>query len=439
MALRTWKSPAEIVDTLMEYVPTFWIRARHVHNALPHEVKELYNERMRVNQFLRKFQFYFDAKVTNEGPFVKVRDTCNHPKKGFADDRYASSLLNDPTAAANAANLGGGLGVDAQTLEGRLRAVLSDELVPIADIEAKLPPDVQQHKDYDKAKGLAATLELHPHYFQVIEGKARKRPIGVAPNALSDLTVETSPLPEVFRRLYALVPEDSAESAKTSTLFAELTAEEKQIVKQQFRSFPRFLRLHGRVMSVTPDNMTVRRFCEVLPDDVDVGGSGLGGGGGAADMDIIGKRLPHETSFDASPLDLAIKELHEALPLLSSVPLEDAVFMLPAGIRTSFQGLDLAAELREYPSYFSVWEFPDDPKVIVVQRASVETPEIPAEEMISTVHPLVPQGGIDAERLMRKVPLNLQRYFYRHGLKKTLQGFGQQFLVVGDRVLAIGM
>ena len=41
---------------------------------------------------MKKFNFYFDAKLTPRGAEIKVRDDCKHPKKGAADERYGTHL-----------------------------------------------------------------------------------------------------------------------------------------------------------------------------------------------------------------------------------------------------------------------------------------------------------------------------------------------------------
>jgi hypothetical protein len=140
-------------------------------------------------------------------------------------------------------------------------------------------------------------------------------------------------------------------------------------------------------------------------------------------------------------------------------------------------------ELSQYPDYFTCWEDPDaagdraialnaaataqarlakrmatkkgsknaafiaqaaaaaaapiPPRKFVVQRTMVSTPEVSDDEVLGTVPALVPQGGIDADRLLRRLPPAMQRYFFRHGLKTTLRRLSTHFVVVGERVLCI--
>jgi hypothetical protein len=427
---RSWRSPAEVVDTLMDYVPSYWIHAKHVHFALPNEVKEMYNERLRLNQFLKKFPFFFDTKVTLKGAEIKVKADCRHAKKGDADDRYADSLRSsEAVVGAAAAEV-----IDTTTLVGKLRTLVPKAFIPVKEFEVGMPTEVETHASYDANAGVAAVFNEHPQFFQVADGAVRLRPWGVAPNALSALSETDSPAPDLLRTLLAQLPEiDSRTLAPpqgvgVAALFAALTAEQMKEVKALSKSLPRFLRQHGRLVIVSQDNLTVARFREDRPEEAEP----------EPEEVIVGMRLPDEGSMtEASGAEMALRELYEAMPWTQAVELDDIVTMLPPAIRGLLADVDLAAELEKYPSYFTTWPYPDDVSVTIVQRAKVDTPEMPDDELALALQYLIPQGGIDAERLMRKVPVHVQRYLYRHGIRTVLGRITKHFYVSDDRILRI--
>ena len=99
---------------------------------------------------------------------------------------------------------------------------------------------------------------------------------------------------------------------------------------------------------------------------------------------------------------------------------------------------NLIEEIEKYPDYFQVWASPDDKKVHIIQRTIVGTPaDVTIDDVVEHASKLIPQGGIDFEKLMRRMPPKLQRYLFRHGIKPTLKKRSDEFLVVGDKILYI--
>jgi hypothetical protein len=234
--------------------------------------------------------------------------------------------------------------------------------------------------------------------------------------------------------------------------------------------------LHGAALEVSRDNATVRRFEEPATT---AGGIGGGSGGGLSDDGMaaaagedtepevdptepttitegaLALPRPGRSTAEASNVAWALKELYAALPLSTCVPLDDAVSMLPSQMRDAAATCpDLVAEIRRYPDYFTVWRSPDDelaaktpaaattqqPRpTFIVQRTMLGKPEVDLDEVARCVAALVPQGGVDAEKLMRRLPPKVQRYLFHNGLKTTLAKRPDDFVVVGDRVLSIAV
>ncbi len=130
----------------------------------------------------------------------------------------------------------------------------------------------------------------------------------------------------------------------------------------------------------------------------------------------------NDTSMTQEDAVYSVRELYDALPLVQAAVLDDVLAMVPNIVRQSLPKTmeEIEALLSRYPEYFACWPYPDDPAVLVVQRAKLVTNDIPKEDLLRAVLPLIPQGGLSSEKLMRRVPLPVQRYFYKYGLETTL-------------------
>lgn len=491
---KSWRSPAEIVDNLMDYIPSYWAPMKAVHNHLPFEIKELYQNKMKLSQFLRKFNYYFDTKLTQRGAEVRVRMDCSHPKKGAADDRYGqhqrrhqlqqdqhqaefsaeqkastssspSSTLdispapNASLSAKTALKKPLYVEVDAHTLAGQLKQLCSNTFVPVKEFQAGLPNTITGHPEYDASAGVLPTLEKHPFIFQVVDGAVRLRQAGVAPNALEKLgrDQDDSPLPAIFAKVMQSLPSHPGDCSpvEISTVLAKLSSDEKTEIRNKYRSLPRFLRLHGAAIEVSRDNTTIRRWEEPRGSTASTSGSveeaalelDLQSAGDVEDpfepqLAEGAAALPKTGGVaDASAVQWALKELYSGLPLSTAVPLDDAVSMLPAQMREAVMNSEtpIQEQLNKYPDYFMCWASPDDEKTFIVQRTMIGVPEFELDEVVSVVKSLTPQGGIASEKLLRRVPPRMQRFLFRHGLKTTLMKRPDEFLVVNDKVLCIAL
>ena len=465
-------SPSDVVDALMEYIPTYWVAIGAVHHALPFNLKDLYvSKNLRLGHFLKKFNFFFDTKQTLKGVEVKVRVDCHHPRKGNGDDKYPESARrdrpsagSDVNAAADANGRGGGpvtpkrvpTAAASRLPEGSIAALVGAccprTFTTAADLLALLPAAVTTHPQYDSQHGVLPHLERYPHVFQIVDGSVRLKPKDVAPNALSDLSLidqpASSPLPGLAARLGALIPTETGAMVDVTMLFGELTTEEKASVRAAYRSFPRFLRLHGRDIQVSQDNLSVGRFHPVASDpdgseEAAAAAAALAVNDGAS---AEGPRLPKAPHIEgsggiedhnASQVDVALRELYESLPLAQCALLDDMLYLVPQTTRNGLAQAQpsLREALEKFPGYFSVWTFPDDPTQVVVKRTSVNIPSFTGDELLTALLQVVPEpnqyrgekspsgsatSGMPIERLLRRVPLPVQRYLYRQGVSATV-------------------
>ena len=478
------RTPQDVLELLIECIPTYWVDINAVQGVMSPDAKELYVGKLKFATFLKKYRFFFDVRQQSGNCFeVKLRDEVKHPKRGIADAKFTSTLVSNdlrmslglanapanvpavPTASKSSSTQGS-TSRKAENLLTTLYRACSDEFVFVPEFERSLPKTIYTHPGYDTLAGVVGLLERNPEYFQIVDGKVRRRPANVAPNSLDNLDAKNSVSAEIFTKVMAALPEDPTVSVNTAVLMSALNEEEKQKIRSEFRSFPRFLRLHGGVITVSTDNLSVKRFSEDLmpkaPDvtvpveepeaapspseqrssastDDTVRPDDISSVAANPVADASGNRLP-----DAMPAEpdatWGLKELFDALPLVQAAEIDDALFMLSPAIRNMLPAdrNELIELLKKYPAYFAVWPFPDDESVTVIQRASVPANPVPLDELINQLYPLIPQGGVKADRLMRKVPPPVQRYFYRNGLQRTLKEHPEHFAVAAGKVMKLG-
>lgn len=469
-----------VVEMLIPYLPTFYVAVQQVEAQMPDEVATLYAGTT-FSFFIRRLRSYVQIRSEHGYMEVRLRPDFDHPRRGEADRRYRGALPCQPSrpdAADDVSGTGGesvsheaspadgATQVDddgraayramrrpAHNSEAGLIALivprLPNEFSPLAEVLRDITDVVSRHAAFDPRLGIRGLFEKYPEYIQIVEGKLRVRPYRCAPNAIQECDGASSPLPAVYARLvpvveraaegvrYEVASEKEAAMVPTGRLYAMLSAEEKATMKHSFRSFPRFLRMHGKELVVTVDNMRVYKFrpeyepcAETLLDQ-------------RLWMNILApddpiRKIPAEMA-ESTQADWAVRELYDALPLTQSVELQEVLSLVPASVRQALPAEEagLLAQLERFPEYFATWPYPDNSQITMVQRAKVEIPALEASEIIRVVLPLLPPGGTELSTVMRRSPLYLQRYFHRHGLVTTLQKFTDFVMISGDRIVRV--
>ena len=432
---RGFRSPPEVLDAFIEYIPTFFVDTRRIVDILPPELSQIFGTLSFVT-FLRKYRFYFDMRAAHSQTEVRVRQDVMHPKRGFADFKFAAGIGSADVMQNSAVMNNASMKRPPRNSEANLIMFLAPKIpsvfTPIGDVLSDISEIVAKHPSYDPRLGISGLFEKFPEYFQVVDGKIRIRPFRVAPYALDEKDITNSPHPVIFDKVLSNLKGD--EWVETSKIFALLEASEKLLIKDQYKTFPRFLRLHGREVSVAADNMKVKKFTPENEKCADtLSSERLAADSLSPDDPILNIPAVMAESVDA---EWAVKELYDAMPLMQCVEVNDLLDLVTESIRNALPK-DLAGALAKYPDYFTVWASPDDPAVFVVQRAKLVTPDMQDEDIARIVLPLIPQGGIDREKLLRKVPLQLQRFLSRHGVKTVLGRMPNYFLVVGDKVMRV--
>ncbi|KEG15335.1 hypothetical protein DQ04_00101020 [Trypanosoma grayi] len=442
------KTQLEVLDALVEFVPTFFVNSQMVADQLPMEIRKQFADSSFLF-YIKRFRHYIDIRAHHGNTEIRLRPDFTHPKRGIADARYTTGLNSSDMMSQLARGRRPPRNSEANLIHfivPRMPAAYT----PIATVLQDVSDIVSRHPSFDPRLGVTGLFEKYPEYFQIVDAKLRVRPFRSAPNSLDDLNALTSPLPTIYAKVkklvdeyaegkdYGVESEKAAAVVPTGKLYALLTNAEKLEVKAQHRSFPRFLRLHGEEIVVSVDNMKVYQFrptfekCAETIMDQRLTMSAL-----SPDDPVL--KIPAAMD-DGSTADWAVRELYDALPLMQCAELDEVMSLVPPSVKNALppQQDKLVEHLALYPDYFMTWPYPDDPSVTVVQRAKLELLPMEQEDIARMVMPLIPQGGIDASKLLRRVPLPLQRHLYRHGLKKVLGGMTNYFLVVGDKVMRVG-
>ncbi|ESL07421.1 hypothetical protein TRSC58_04889 [Trypanosoma rangeli SC58] len=442
------KSVLEVMDTLVEFIPTFFVQQQMVADQLPSEITRHYADSSFLF-YIKRFRHYIDIRAHHGNTEIRLRPDFAHPKRGTADARYTSGLSNSDILSQLARGRRPPRNSEANLIHFILPRIPST-YTPLATVLQDVSDIVSRHPSFDPRLGVTGLFEKYPEYFQIVDAKLRVRPFHSAPNSLNDLNAMTSPLPKIYAKVKQLVDdyaegkdynveaEKAAAVVPTGKLYALLTITEKKEVKMQCRSFPRFLRLHGEEIVVSVDNMKVYQFrptyerCAETIMDQRLTMSSL-----SPDDPVL--KIPAAMD-DNTSADWAVRELYDALPLMQCAELEEVMSLVPPSVRNALprEEAKLVEHLALYPDYFLTWQYPDDPSVTVVQRAKLELLPMEEGDIARMVLPMIPQGGIEAKRLLRRVPLPLQRHFYRHGLKKVLGGMKEYFLVAGEKVVRVG-
>ncbi|CBZ28537.1 conserved hypothetical protein [Leishmania mexicana MHOM/GT/2001/U1103] len=443
------RSTLQVMEALVPYIPTVFVSIEAIEPTLPSEIQRLYAETT-FRFYLKRFRHYIDMRHSHGSLEIRLRPDYDHPQRGHADARFAVGGFSGVDGMQSGAPL---LRRPPRNSEANLIGLVAPqvprEYTPLADVLQDIAPIISRHPAFDPRLGVTGLLGKYPEYFQMSQGKLRARPYRVAPNSLDDRDASTSPLPSIFTKVLAVVTEAAAgknygvaeekASAAVSTghLYSLLTQAEKTQVKTQCRSFPTFLRMHGKEIVVSADKMKVYRFLPEYEACVDtLMDERLRMNSLRPDDPVL--KIPREMAPESNA-DWAVRALYDALPLMQCAELDEVLSLVPPAVRDALPR-DLAAVqavLESYPEYFTTWPYPDDPSVIVVQRAKVEQPNLEKADIVRMVLPLIPQGGTTLASLRTRVPLALQRYFSRHGTVATLGAMTDVFAISGDRIVRL--
>ena len=431
-----WRSPAEVLDLLIEYVPTFFVDVFNVAAILDDEPRAYVQNRMKIAQFFRKYAFHFEVRMVDGGMTtqVRLRDDVHHPRRGSADEKFYLDGVGEhavyrakPDFVQDIDNIDHRSGASVQvrahvappaihvTLEEKvpvmekLKSLIpAGKFVKIEVVEEKIPEEVLFHPYFDCQGGLFSISSKYPDVFQVVEGSIRRRPRHLAPMSLGELGVDDSPMPEVLEVVAkACALHDMPVWISITTLYEQLPVDVRRKVKKQFKSFATFLRMHGRAFAVSPDLLKVSSWTPP-PDD--------------------GSDVTDATAVQYRP-NLVLSALYDKFPQDKTLSGTEAVNVLPLDMRGSAPQ-PFGAWLASHPKHFVV----DNPGELVLDRLRVRRASGNASlDTAMALYPLIPEDGIAAVTLLKKLPPGVAASVSQLGLAGLVQNLSEWLeLLDGD-------
>jgi len=232
--------------------------------------------------------------------------------------------------------------------------------------------------------------------------------VDVVAHALGEYTLTTSPLPDVAALLQAQVcSSDIPHWVSITSIYEQLTREQKAEVKRKFRSFAGFLRAHGRSLAVSTDMLQVSMWiCKnppslPAPDDAaEKAGPSLPSStpppaDDAAATTAIQTRVASTVVATAPVAAVSTKEevpapprpvayspmqvlnaLYDVFPPHRTLSLRDALELLPPEMATSPLPRKFSSWLATYPQYFVIdgAAEEEDTRRVMLRRASDRQP-----------------------------------------------------------------
>jgi hypothetical protein len=462
-----------VLGAFISYIPTYYVTVACVASVLPEELREQFLGRGRLLFFLKRFPFLFELQQTPTGSYlVRLHRDVSHPQRGEADAKYmmtdvgeTTSYIARPefiTSTESLDSVQRTVFIKAPTpppsvqvrleervpVVERLRALVPDTFVSIEELEERVPEDVLFHPYFDCQGGLLSIAGKLPDEFQVVDGLIRRRPRHLAPLALDEYTLETSPFPEVATMLKREVCEcDIPHWVSITSLYEKLTREQKHQLKQHFKSFAGFLRAHGRALAVSTDMLQVSMWiCRNPPPLQPVLRSGAGAAsqplyvdaGTSAGAVAESVQPPSFSPVAASTRSVTytreevLNAWYDRFPPHKTLNLREAMELLPVEMRTSGLPTKIAPWLATHPHYFTV-EFKDeeDPTKVLICRASERQPLDIA--MALYAHMPDAQRDYNAAAVLQKVEPSYRRVIDELGWEQLGEVLPQWLRVTRER------
>lgn len=448
------RSPQEVLNSFVPFIPTFKVSVPCVASVLPEELREQFLGRGRLLFFLKRFPFLFEVQGNTIGAsLVRLHPDVSHPQRGVADEKYimtdvgeTTSYIAKPEFITSTESLDSVQGTvyvkppapppavqvrleERVPVVDRLRTLVPDTFTPIEELEESIPEDVLFHPYFDCQGGLLSIASKLPEEFQVVGGNIRRRPRYLAPLALDEFTLETSPFPDIAAMIKrAVCDSDIPHWVSITSLYEQLTREQKHLLKQQFRSFAGFLRAHGRALAVSTDMLQVSMWIYknspplqpalAASDGTATAQLSLNAGTATEEKEPAAPSSP-PSSASAKPVTYTREEIlnawYDRFPPDRSLNLRDAMALLPVEMRTSGLPAKVAPWLATYPHYFTVdYMEEEDPTKVLIRRASQRQPL----DIAMALYAHMPEGKMDydAAAVLQQLEPSLRRVVEELGI-----------------------
>ncbi|KPA83024.1 putative mitochondrial hypothetical protein [Leptomonas pyrrhocoris] len=448
------RSPQEVLTAFVSYIPTYYVSVPCVASVLPEELRENFVGRGRLLYFLKRFPFLFDMQMNGIGSsLVRLHRDVSHPQRGAADEKYMMTDVGETTSyIAKPEYITSTESLDSVQCNvfvkppvpppsvqvhleervpvvDRLRTLVPETFVSIEKLEENIPEDILFHPYFDCQGGLLSIAGKLPDEFQVVDGHVRRRPRHLAPLALDEYTLETSPFPEVAAMIKrAVCDSDIPHWVSITPLYEALSREQKHKLKQQFKSFAGFLRAHGRALAVSTDMLQVSMWiCKNPPPLQPVLEEGSTPGSAQLSLDVSKSAVateaspPSSSSSSSKPVTYTRAEIinawYDRFPSHKTLNLRDAMELLPIEMRTSGLPKKIAPWLATHPHYFTVdYMEEEDPTKVLIRRASEWQPLDIA--MALYAHMPDAKTEYDAAAVLQSVEPSLRRVVEELGMEQ---------------------
>jgi hypothetical protein len=442
----SWRSPAEVLTMMVEYVPTFYVPVNSVASILDDSARDFVKGKMKFVQFFRKYRFYFDLRnVDGVRMEVKLRDDVQHPRRGAADTKFSLSDIGEyatysvkPEFVQSLDNIDTRQDLvvhvrpvapppsvqvrleERVPVMERLKAIVpTKELTNIEQVEELVPEDILFHPYFDCQGGLIAIASKFPDVFQIVGGAIRHRPRHLAPLALDDYDADTTPEPEVLKLVLDSVNQhDVPVWVSVTSLYEQLTVPQRRRLKKSHKSFASFLRAHGKCLAVSVDLLKVSSWkapANALLDDAAEPGTTTPLPGG-----IVQYTHTH-----------VLNELFDCFPRGQALGLKAFMDMVPEHLRSSLPK-NVVGWLASNRTYFVVDGAdltPPDASRVFIRRASDHAPL----DVALALYRYIPEDGIAVSALLEALPKATQAHVNQVGIKGVVNSLPEWLeLLDGD-------
>ncbi|CCW67956.1 unnamed protein product [Phytomonas sp. Hart1] len=315
---------------------------------MPEEIRTYFQGRGKLISFLRRHPFLFDIRNLEcvSRLDVRLQKEVNHPRCGAADHKFmmtdigvVESYVAKPEFILSMDSIEStnkGVFLHPQSAPPAIRVKL-EERMPVLDrlvalipvdfelvkkVEENIPDDIIFHPYFDCQGGLASIASKFPDDFQVVDGKIRRRPPHLAPLSLNDFTLKQSPIPEIASLVEREVCDTNIPRwVNITSLYEQLTPQQKREVKQVFKSFARFLRAHGKSVSVSQDMLCVSMWIPPMSSSIDTASDQHSSSTNSANATALGgnepciskAKPPCITTNESDPVDVNTLEHQKPL------------------------------------------------------------------------------------------------------------------------------
>lgn len=419
------KTPQEVLNMLIDYIPTFFVPTSAVASILDEETRDFVQSKGKWVYFLKRFRFQFDMRSPDGVRWeVKLRDDVHHPRRGIADAKFQKAELGEfvtysvrPEFVKSLKPIDNTLDVNTRVVPDlpppavhmkledkvpvleRLKAIVGTDYQEIEELEERIPEDVLLHPYFDCQGGMASISVKFPDSFQLVGTTVRVKPPHLAPLALDDFTFDKSPYPDIIQRVKDVVTiHDVPLWISITSIYEQLSLEQRRKVKRAYKSFVSFLRAHGAALAVSNDLLKVSHWIPPKHEALAPGANADG-------------------SVNYTPT-FVLNDLFDRFPKNRTLTKTQLLKLVPEHLRPSLPA-DPIKWISSHKNYFTVEGLKDGAKdeEIFIRRST----DYAALDVALAMYPHIPDDGIASVSLLKELPTKTRLYIQKTGLQSVCE------------------